>query len=141
MVYRMYLFQTNRRCGEQYTSFQERCGLSVSIAHLKCYTTKFNRLFIRLGQCKPRLLRYWFTCGACFGVVLMFVAVALLLMTLVKAFSQDKPEQVLTPVVSWEKNFELKWGRLLPHYLSSCLSYFLLLLFYLFISKIFFLSK
>ncbi|XP_054753404.2 membrane-bound transcription factor site-2 protease-like [Lytechinus pictus] len=91
--------KTHRRCGEQYTSFQERCGLSLSIAQLKCYTTKFNRLFIRLGQCKPRLLRTWFSCGACFGVVLMFVSIALLLMTLVKAFSQDKPEQVLTPVM------------------------------------------
>ncbi|XP_071503869.1 membrane-bound transcription factor site-2 protease-like [Diadema antillarum] len=91
--------RTNKRCSEQYSSFKGRCGMQVSIGQIKFHTAKLNRLFLRLGQCKPRMLRSWFTLGSWFGVGLMFVAVALLLMTLVKAFSQDKPEQVLTPVM------------------------------------------
>lgn len=71
------------------------------MAQLRWYTTRFNRCFVRMGQCKPRLLCAWFTLGAWFGVLLMFVGAVLLTMTLFKSVSQKAGEPaVLTPVVS-----------------------------------------
>ncbi len=48
-------------------------------------------------------MRAWFTLGAWFGVLLMFVGVVLLVLTLVKSASQTEGERVLTPVVSFLK--------------------------------------
>ncbi|XP_072018604.1 membrane-bound transcription factor site-2 protease-like [Amphiura filiformis] len=92
--------KSNRYIGQRYAEFQVQNGLQVSVAQLRWYTTCLNRCFIRLGQCKPRILTAWFTLGAWFGVLLMFVGVVLLTLTLVKSVSQEEGEPaVLTPVM------------------------------------------
>ncbi|XP_071801549.1 membrane-bound transcription factor site-2 protease-like isoform X2 [Asterias amurensis] len=91
--------KSSKRCGQQYVEAQERYGIQVSIGQVRWYTTCFNRLFLRLGQWKPRLIQMWFRMGAFVGVLLMFASVGLLVSTLVEASSKESPEQVLTPVM------------------------------------------
>ena len=96
-------FQSNRYIGQRYAEFQVQNGLQVSVAQLRWYTTCLNRCFLRMGQCKPRIIRAWFTLGAWFGVLLMFVGAVLLTLTLMKSVSRTEGEQpVLTPVVRWD---------------------------------------
>jgi hypothetical protein len=60
-----------------------------------------NRLFLRLGQMKPRFLRWWFTFGVVFGLIAMFLAVFLLSLMIFNTFRREQhvEQQVLTPVV------------------------------------------
>ena len=69
---------------------------------MRWYTTRFNRSFVRFGQIHPYLLHVWFSVGVLVGVLLMVASVVILCLTLYKAFAQDAPEQVLTPVVSYD---------------------------------------
>ena len=94
------VLQTNPAVSRYYLQFLDTTGLSVSIGQIRWYTTSFNRLLLRFGQWKARWLQAWFTGGMYFGVVAMFVAVILLVVTLINAVKRKPAEkQVLTPVV------------------------------------------
>ena len=83
----------------------EEWGISLSFAHVKCYTTKFNRLFHTIGNSSKTVCRLWFGLGVLIGVVLMVSSVAVLLYTLYQfvfsRFYEDSTHsrQVLTPVM------------------------------------------
>lgn len=83
-----------------YMSSLEEYGVSLSFAHIRCYTTKFNRLFHVLGNSSKTLCRCWFTVGALVGVMLMLLSVGVLVLTLYQAMTvSDSSQQVLTPVM------------------------------------------
>ncbi|PIK58428.1 putative membrane-bound transcription factor site-2 protease, partial [Apostichopus japonicus] len=90
---------TRSQFSESYQNFQQKWGVQLLTAQIRCYTTYFNRWIFRVGQWFPWFSYYWFELGMWFGIVCIFASVALLVMTLVKAFTEEKPEQVLTPVM------------------------------------------
>ena len=83
----------------------EDCGLSLSFAHVKCYTTKFNKFFHTIGNSSRTACRLWFGLGVLTGVLLMITSVAVLMYTLFQfIFSKVSEDgthshQVLTPVM------------------------------------------
>ena len=78
----------------------EEWGVSLSFAHVRCYTTKFNRFFQKAGTWSKHVSRLWFTVGALAGVVLMFSSIIVLIFTLFQSLNlyQDT-RPVLTPVM------------------------------------------
>lgn len=83
-----------------YLKSLEDCGISISFAHIRCYTTKFNRLFHVLGNSSKWVCSCWFTLGALAGVLLMLLSVAVLILTLYQAVTvSDSSQQVLTPIM------------------------------------------
>lgn len=84
-----------------YTQRLDDWGISLTFAHVRCYTTKFNRLFHAVGSsCGRSLCRLWFGVGALTGVLLMAVSVCVLSYSLYQAVSNSDPsEQVLAPVM------------------------------------------
>lgn len=84
-----------------YLHLLEQWGLTLSFGHLRCYTTAFNSLFYRLGNCNKAISRLWFGAGMVVGVILMLLSVVVLILVLFQALlsSGDISEQVLTPVM------------------------------------------
>ncbi|XP_071955506.1 membrane-bound transcription factor site-2 protease-like isoform X2 [Antedon mediterranea] len=91
--------KTHQRYGQRYCEFKERNGFQVTMAQVRCYSTCLNHIFLRIGQWKPTLTRIWFTGGVWFGIIAMVSSIGLLTWTLVKSFSVEKKERVLTPVM------------------------------------------
>ena len=52
--------QSKKSVARPYLSMLDKTGLSVSVCQLRWHTTTFNRLFLRIGQWRPRFLRAWF---------------------------------------------------------------------------------
>lgn len=78
----------------------EEWGVSLSFAHVRCYTTKFNRFFQKAGTWSKHFCRLWFTVGALSGIILMFSSVGVLAFTLLQSVSATEGTQpVLTPVM------------------------------------------
>lgn len=83
----------------------EDWGINLSFAHVRCYTTKFNKLFHTIGSSSKTVCRFWFGLGVLTGVVLMLMSVAVLAYTLCQFIfsrvSEDgtSSQQVLTPVM------------------------------------------
>lgn len=99
-----------------YTKGLEECGVSLSFAHVRCYTTKFNRLFHVLGNSSKSVCRCWFALGAVTGVLLMLLSVAVLVLTLYQAMTvSDSSQQVLTPVMP---GVNLPWGDIAYYLLT-----------------------
>ena len=89
-----------RRWSAAYLQLLEACGISLSFAQVRCYTTRLNGAFKRLGTCNRPLSRSWFGTGALIGVVLMFSSVGVLCYTLYQGLvAEDNSQQVLTPVM------------------------------------------
>ncbi|XP_068757031.1 membrane-bound transcription factor site-2 protease-like isoform X1 [Montipora capricornis] len=107
--------QNYRKYSRKYKEFLENNGLSLSLCHVRWYTTRFNRSFVRFGQIQPYLLHLWFSFGVLVGSLLMVTSVVVLSLTLYKAFSRDAPEQVLTPVMP---GVNLPWSQVL-YYLGT----------------------
>lgn len=83
-----------------YMKSLEMCGVSLSFAHVRCYTTKFNRLFQVIGNSSKSVCKCWFALGALIGVLLMILSVAVLVYTLYQAMTEsDSSQQILTPVM------------------------------------------
>ncbi|XP_033112702.1 membrane-bound transcription factor site-2 protease-like isoform X2 [Anneissia japonica] len=91
--------KTHKRYGLRYCEFQDRNGIQVTVAQVRWYSTCLNRVFLKVGQWKPALTRVWFTAGVWFGIAAMLSSIALLIWTLIKSFSVEKKERVLTPVM------------------------------------------
>lgn len=83
-----------------YAKFLSKNGLSVNILHLKWYTVRCNRLFIKLSNWRPNFLKHWFNMGVLTGLIGQLLSLALLAYNLVDYF-RNKPmsEQVLVPVL------------------------------------------
>ncbi|XP_068698090.1 membrane-bound transcription factor site-2 protease-like isoform X2 [Montipora foliosa] len=109
------LLKNYRKYSRKYKEFLENNGLSLSLCHVRWYTTRFNRSFVRFGQIQPYLLHLWFSFGVLVGSLLMVTSVVVLSLTLYKAFSRDAPEQVLTPVMP---GVNLPWSQVL-YYLGT----------------------
>ena len=93
-----------------YLQWLEDRGVSLSFAHIRCYTTKFNRTFHQLGNWNKSMSRFWFGLGACIGVMLMVLSIVVLGFTLFQTFFASEPsEQVLTPVMP---GVNLPWSEI-----------------------------
>lgn len=89
-----------RPCKTGYLQRLEDWGVTLSFAHVRCYTTKFNRLFHLVGTTSKSACRCWFGLGALIGVLLMLLSIAVLSLTLYQAFAAPEgTQQVLTPVM------------------------------------------
>ena len=89
----------------------EEWGVSLTFAHVRCYTTKFNRFFQKAGTWSRHLCRLWFTIGALSGIILMFSSVVVLVYTLYQsAIASEGTRPVLTPVMP---GVNLPWRDLL----------------------------
>ena len=78
----------------------EEWGVSLTFAHVRCYTTKFNRFFQKAGTCSRHLNRLWFSAGALVGVILMLSSLVVLVLTLFQSLNVYQGSQpVLTPVM------------------------------------------
>lgn len=94
------LMRRYRPWKSSYMKSLEDCGISLSFAHVKCYTTKFNRLFHILGNSSKSACKCWFALGALIGVLLMVLSVAVLILTLYQATTAvNTSQQVLTPIM------------------------------------------
>lgn len=113
------LLKNYRKYSRKYKEFLENNGLSLSLCHVRWYTTRFNRSFVRFGQIQPYLLHLWFSFGVLVGSLLMVTSVVVLSLTLYKAFSRDAPEQVLTPVMP---GVNLPWSQVLYYLVTLTIS-------------------
>lgn len=75
-------------------------GLSINIFQFKWYTVKCNRLFIKITNKKPNLLKIWFNLGVLVGIIGQACSLLLLLYTLIDYFlKKPQSEQILVPVL------------------------------------------
>ena len=83
-----------------YAKILSKNGISVSILHIKWYTVKCNRLFIRISNWRPNFLKWWFNFGVVTGLIGQLFSVFLLSYNLIDFF-RNKPisQQVLVPVL------------------------------------------
>ena len=88
----LYLFHSWLRSSDRfafrYLSLLDRLGLSLHVGQLRWYTARFNRIFIRLAQCRSRWWNVWFGAGAICGVLLSVASVAILTSVLYDAISR-----------------------------------------------------
>lgn len=113
-------FRRYRPWKSSYLQRLEDLGISVSFAHIRCYTTKFNKLFHAIGNSSKALIQLWFGVGVVAGVVLMLASVTVLAYTLYQFvfFSRGdeaSPQQVLTPVMP---GVNLPWGNIVYYLLT-----------------------
>ncbi|XP_005109480.1 membrane-bound transcription factor site-2 protease [Aplysia californica] len=96
----VFLKQSKKAIARRYLSFLDKSGLSVSVCQLRWYSPIFNRVFLRLGQWRPRFLRTWFTLGVIFSLLSMLVSIFILSLLVINTVRQSPVEhQVLTPVM------------------------------------------
>lgn len=94
------LLKRYRPWKSNYLQKLEDWGVTLSFAHVRCYTTKFNRLFHLVGTTSKNVCKCWFTLGALIGVLLMLLSVVVLCLTLYQTFAAPEgTQQVLTPVM------------------------------------------
>lgn len=99
-----------------YLQWLEDRGITLSFAHVKCYTTKFNRFFELVSKSSESVCRFWFGLGAFIGVLLMVSSVAVLALTLYQTFTvTDSSQQLLTPVMP---GVNLPWRDILYYLLT-----------------------
>jgi len=92
--------KSKKSVARSYLSFLDKTGLSVSICQFRWHTTAFNRLFLRIGQWRPRFLRLWFTVGVAFSLLSMLASIFILSLLVINTVRQDPVEQqLLTPVM------------------------------------------
>jgi len=68
----------HRPCKSTYQQNLDEWGVSVSFAHVRFYTTRFNRLFHSIGNYNKPACRFWFGLGAFIGVALMLTSMVVL---------------------------------------------------------------
>ena len=94
------LLRRYRPWKSSYLQRLEDWGVTLSFAHVRWYTTRFNKLFLLVGTTSKRACRCWFGLGALIGVLLMVLSVLVLCLTLYQAFTAPEgTQQVLTPVM------------------------------------------
>ena len=74
--------RSSNRYAFRYMSLLERLGVSLHAGQVRWYTTRLNRIFIRLAQCRSRAWNAWFGVGAVFGVALSAVSFVVLITVL-----------------------------------------------------------
>lgn len=99
-----------------YVLCQEYTGCTVSLAHVRFYTTKFNHLFKLWGACNRRWARTWFNVGVLVGVVLMVTSIVVLIMALYQAlFATANSEKILTPIMP---GVNIPWNELAYYFIT-----------------------
>ena len=89
-----------RPLSSAYSLKLDEWGVSLTFAHVRCYTTKFNRFFLKAGTWSKHFCRLWFSIGALSGIILMFCSLGVLVFTLFQSVStSDNTRPVLTPVM------------------------------------------
>ncbi|CAG5125872.1 unnamed protein product [Candidula unifasciata] len=92
--------KSKKASARPYLSFLDKTGLCISICQFRWYTCIFNRIFLRIGQWRPRFMRIWFTLGVFFSLLAMLVSIFLLSLLVLNTIRQSPVEhQVLTPVM------------------------------------------
>ena len=104
------LYAINKLIGSKYSPFknlyaqcQDELGVSITFAHFRVYTTRFNSLFKVWGRCSRKLARLWFDVGVFVGLLLMGLSIVIMIFAiyqnLIKESGQSKEEQILTPLM------------------------------------------
>ncbi|KAK2550231.1 Membrane-bound transcription factor site-2 protease [Acropora cervicornis] len=109
------LLKNYRKYSIRYRDFLENNGVTLSICQVRWYTTRFNRSFVKFVQVQPYMLHLWFSFGVFVGALLMISSIVILCLTLYKAFTQNAPDQVLTPVMP---GVNVPWSQVL-YYLTT----------------------
>ena len=102
------------RLKDLYIQFQDNVGVSITFAHIRIYTTRFNNLFKVWSGCSRKLARPWFDLGVIVGLLLMVSSIFILLFALYQHLIKDgqsKEEQILTPLMP---GVNLPWSEV--HY-------------------------
>ena len=111
-----HLLRLYRPWNSSYLRRLEELGVSLSFAHVRCYTTKFNKAFHMLGTSSKSVCRCWFAVGALAGIILMITSVIVLMFTLYQAMTlSDSSQQVLTPVMP---GVNLPWSDIVYYLLT-----------------------
>ncbi len=81
----LYLFDLMLRSFEflPYVHALSSAGLELRLFQVRWYTKALNRVFTRIGRCKPGLMHAWFAVGAWVSALLLIPAMVLLVQTLV----------------------------------------------------------
>lgn len=82
--------------------FLKNTGIEIGFLRLKWKTTVFNRLILRLGSGRTRMLNYWFDAGLFITLLFMPIAVGLLLIAnyqLLAPKTSGDQQLVLEPLV------------------------------------------
>jgi hypothetical protein len=84
-----------------YAKILSKNGISINVLHIKWYTVRCNRLFIKISSIKPKLLKIWFNFGVIVSIIGQIASIFLLMYTLIDFF-RFKPikDKILVPVVS-----------------------------------------
>eukprot|EP00794_Sanderia_malayensis_P000487 gene487-1132_t len=90
---------SGKRFAARYRRLLEKVGITVSFLQIKSYTRHFNKYFYSVGKMPGNLVLLWYNLGVVFGCVAMISSVGILAMMLYKNFAEEKPEQILTPVI------------------------------------------
>lgn len=102
-----------------YSQQLEEWGISLSFAHIRCYTTKLNRSFQCFGTFSKSMCRAWFNLGILTGVLLLVGSILVLSITLCQSFISSVPsEKVLTPVMP---GVNLPWNDIAYYILTLAL--------------------
>ncbi|XP_067675521.1 membrane-bound transcription factor site-2 protease-like [Haliotis asinina] len=92
--------KTKKSTSRSYRHALDSSGLTVSVCQLRWYTNALNRMFLRVGQWNPRMLRLWFTVGVFFSLVAMLISIFVLTLLVLNTLRRQPVEhQVLTPVM------------------------------------------
>ncbi|XP_015760000.1 PREDICTED: membrane-bound transcription factor site-2 protease-like [Acropora digitifera] len=113
------LLKNYRKYSIRYRDFLENNGVTLSICQVRWYTTRFNRSFVKFVQVQPYMLHLWFSFGVFVGALLMISSVVILCLTLYKAFTQNAPDQVLTPVMP---GVNVPWSQVLYYLITLTIS-------------------
>lgn len=89
-----------------YAKILSKNGLSINTLHIKWYTVKCNRLFMKISNWRPNFFKWWFNMGVLFGILGQVGSIVLLIYTLVDFFrSKPVTQQILVPVVCKRMSF------------------------------------
>eukprot|EP00795_Rhopilema_esculentum_P017202 gene17202-8744_t len=106
---------SSRRFVAQYRKLLEKTGITVSFLQIKSYTKYFNKWFQQIGKIHGPLMQLWFNGGVIFGGFAMVFSVYILSKMLYKNMTEEKPEQMLTPVIP---GVNIPWQHLIYYFLT-----------------------
>ena len=107
--------------GERYNFYLSRNGIFVKFSQIQWHTDRFNSApnqeFVRRHSSK---IAAWFSCGAYFGIIIMFSSIIILMYTLIASFTEGTEDsKILTPVVP---GVNLPNNQILPYLLTLLIS-------------------
>lgn len=84
-----------------YIRLMERAGIVLKFGQIRLTTTRYNRIFVWLGNKKVKFQKIWFSIGAVIAALLVVPSICILVMTIARNTfpSRDNSEQVLSAVL------------------------------------------